>query len=597
MAATNKEDLQYLDEVRGLLPNPGQPFLGDLLDVDLLNVGFARPELGEATVVKAEDADFSQAIHVEVREPTDNGYDVVLNSPDSDLPIAQGDMLSIIYSARCLVAHDESGEGQVQMYLQKGKDPWTGLAGAQRRLGKKWQRFYTHATASRDWQAGDVNLSLHMSPFEQVIEIGGIVVLNLGQQIDIAKLPANELTYKGREPDAPWRAEAAKRIEQHRKGDLTIEVRDLKGNLVVGAPVHARMTRHAYGFGSFFDYKVLGEDGKVVDTKDAKTYAEWYLKLFSKATTPVYWADWGWENPATRADYHRRAKWLQDHDFPTRGHVLVWPSWRWLPGAMKALEHKPEELRRKAHDHVIEVVDAMRGYDLLEYDVMNEPRVNHDLMDILGDEVMLSWWKAAHETDKRQTLCINEYSLLTGAGYTQSEQDAYEKTIRYLLDNGAPLGGIGMQGHMAESMTAPARILEIIDRFARFNLPIQVTEFDIDIDDEQAQADYTRDFFTAVFSHPATNGIIQWGFWEGSHWKPRSAMFRRDWSIKPNGQAYMDLVLGKWWTDEQGVTDSQGRFTFRGFCGEYAVTVGEEGATSTCVLPKEGYKVKLSLKL
>ena len=64
-----------------------------------------------------------------------------------------------------------------------------------------------------------------------------------------------------------------------------------------------------------------------------------------------------------------------------------------------------------------------------------------------------------------------------------------------------------------------------------------------------------------------------WGFWEGRHWKPDAALYRRDWSIKPAGQAWLDLVKKKWWTNKNGITDAQGRFTTRGFLGDYVVTV------------------------
>ena len=44
-----------------------------------------------------------------------------------------------------------------------------------------WRRFHAHAVALRDWQPGEVNLTFHVSPYVQTLEIGGVVVLNLGQ--------------------------------------------------------------------------------------------------------------------------------------------------------------------------------------------------------------------------------------------------------------------------------------------------------------------------------------------------------------------------------------------------------------------------------
>ena len=64
-----------------------------------------------------------------------------------------------------------------------------------------------------------------------------------------------------------------------------------------------------------------------------------------------------------------------------------------------------------------------------------------------------------------------------------------------------------------------------------------------------------------------------WGFWEGRHWQPKAALYRKDWTEKPNGAAYRKLVQETWHTDESGVTDAGGKWNARGFYGRYAVTV------------------------
>lgn len=37
-----------------------------------------------------------------------------------------------------------------------------------------------------------------------------------------------------------------------------------------------------------------------------------------------------------------------------------------------------------------------------------------------------------------------------------------------------------------------------------------------------------------------------WGFWEGAHWEPKTALFKRNWQPLPIAQAYLDLVYNKW---------------------------------------------------
>jgi len=69
------------------------------------------------------------------------------------------------------------------------------------------------------------------------------------------------------------------------------------------------------------------------------------------------------------------------------------------------------------------------------------------------------------------------------------------------------------------------------------------------------------------------------------------------WWIKPGGQVYRDLVLGKWRTREQGTTDSSGQFKLRGFKGSYAVEVkrGSDTRTVQATLADGGSRLDVKL--
>jgi endo-1,4-beta-xylanase len=470
--------------------------------------------------------------------------------------------------------------------------PWTSAGSFQPALGKRWQTIYAYAISGSDFAAGDLMLTLQLSQIPQTLEIGRAIVLDMGKSVDVHKLPFTPVTYAGREMDAPWRKKAAEQIEKYRKGDLTVIVENQAGTPISGAAVSIEMTRHAFSFGSFLEPPVLEQ------SENGKLYRNWFVKLFNKATTPLYWADWGWASPQGRERFLKMAAWLADHHIPTRGHNLVWPSWRWSPTSLRQLEHDPQGLRAAIHDHVREVTEATKQFDLAEIDVLNEPRAEHEFMDILGNDAMVDWFKTAHETDPRPRLFVNEYSILTAGGDTENEQAAYEKTIKYLIDNGAPLGGIGMQGHFGGDLTPPEKLWKILDRFAKFGKPIEVTEFTVDTNDESAQGDYERDFLTAMFAHSATIGVVHWGFWEGQIWLPQTALLRKDWTLKPNGKAYMDLVFNQWWTRAKGISDADGRYSTRGFLGDYDVTVEYAGQHKTVAakLIHEGTKIEIRLE-
>ena len=190
---------------------------------------------------------------------------------------------------------------------------------------------------------------------------------------------------------------------------------------------------------------------------------------------------------------------------------------------------------------------------------------------------MAEWFKLAREHASPQTrLALNENTILTRCGLTQTEQDNYAGWIQYLIDQGHGPDVIGMQGHFDANVTDPEVVVRILDRFARFGKALQITEFDLPTRDEDGQGRYTRDFLTTVFSHPAIDAFTMWGFWR-AEWQPPGALVRKDWTLKPNGQAYMDLVFKQWWTDTTAKTGDDGLCTARGFLGDYAITVTYKG--------------------
>ncbi len=144
---------------------------------------------------------------------------------------------------------------------------------------------------------------------------------------------------------------------------------------------------------------------------------------------------------------------------------------------------------------------------------------------------------------------------------------------------------MGEQSHYSESNLTDIAVLgQLLQSYqSQFNLPIAISEFDVDSPNEQLQADYLRDYLTMTFSQSAVDEFILWGFWSKAHWKPNSALYNADFSIRPNGQVYEDLVFGNWWTDTQG-TSRGGAYTTDVFEGNYVVTVTLGNQTVTRLL-------------
>ena len=94
--------------------------------------------------------------------------------------------------------------------------------------------------------------------------------------------------------------------------------------------------------------------------------------------------------------------------------------------------------------------------------------------------------------------------------------------------------------------------------------------------EEQVKARALVEYYRICFAHPAVEGILMWGFWEGANWIPVSSLYRRDWTPTPAAEAYRALLFKEWWTNWEGKTDEQGRCEVPGFFGKHRVTVGDK---------------------
>jgi GH35 family endo-1,4-beta-xylanase len=308
--------------------------------------------------------------------------------------------------------------------------------------------------------------------------------------------------------------------------------------------------------------------------------------------------------------------WARSQGLAVRGHNLVWPSWTNSPVFLQKLlgtsdggaladasdaaeadagddgdagddsdggapATGPEAVRAAVRQHITDTVTAMAG-KLIHWDVVNEPFDNNDITNLPGFGVpeMVEWFKLARQADPMPKLFINDYAILAGGGGTTAHRDFYEQIIKDLLAGGAPLDGLGMQGHFGLTVTAPDDAMAILDRFGKLGPDIWITEFDMVVSDLDLAGRYTRDILTLVFSHPSVGGFVMWGFWDGAHYANNAPIYTKDWTLKPAGQQYMDLVFSKWWTDTTCTSDASGSCLVRGFLGDYDLTVTSGGTTT-----------------
>ena len=526
---------------------------------------------GEATRVAVTGQAFAEGWRVETKADASPPWAIEFRTPVTRA-VRQGDVALLRFWARAVDTSDEAGAAYLRLVVQQASPDYAKSLVGTHTLGREWREFLVPFRFAADHAAGATEVVFGVGFKRQTVELGGFDFVHYGNSVALADLPRTRATYPGREDGAPWRTAALARIERIRRGDVVVRVVDAEGRPVSGAKVRLEQRRSAFQFGSALQMARL-----VGGSADDRTYQRNVLELFNAASTendlkwPAWNGEWGAAYPRDRTLAGLR--WLKEHGLPVRGHVLVWPGWRNLPPTIRALQGTPRqgEMPARTLAHIADIVGATR--DLVqEWDVLNEPHTNHDLMDLFGPEIQAGWFAAARAAHPTAPLYLNDYGN-HDASADADHVAAFERTAKFLQGRAAPLGGLGLQAHFGGSPSAPAAVLAVLDRYAALGLPVRFTEFDVRTTDEDLQADFTRDFLIAAYSHASVVGVQLWGFWERAHWIPEGAMYRADWSEKPNARAYKALVLDAWRTRLTGATDADGVWRGRGFQGNHAVTV------------------------
>lgn len=505
--------------------------------------------------------------------------------------LKKGDTLFITLLARTLSAHDEAGDGKLTVFTQLNRAPHSKFLYNTINVGRKWTRIHYPFKADRDYAAGTAAYGLMLGYRIQKIQIAEFKLYNYGQKKNLKEFPVTKATYSGQAKDAPWRKEAAERIDTYRKADLNVVVKNSSGQPINNAEVQVNQTRHAFHFGSAISARALMSQ----DDNGKK-----YRKVVEECFTMVVFENdlkWpSWENPKNRRITMDAIKWIESRKIPIRGHCLIWPSWKRTPRDLKGLKDTPDALVKRINDHITDELSTLKGR-IYEWDVINEPYTNHDVMDVLGQDSMISWFKQAKQTDPKPRLFLNDYSILSAGGTDKAHQDHYENTIQYMVDGDAPISGIGLQSHFGTDLTPPTKVYKLLERFSKFKLPLAITEHDINSDDQETQADYTRDFMTICFSHPNVDSFLSWGFWAGRHWRPNAAYFDKEWNLTPAGKIWINMFNTEWRTNKKLSTDASGSAKSRAFLGDYTITVTHEGKSvkKNAKVTKAGATVEITL--
>ncbi len=396
-------------------------------------------------------------------------------------------------------------------------------------------------------------------------------------------------------------AGADARIEKHRKADATVVVLDPAGNPLPDVKVTIEQTRHAFLFGSnIFVW------GNCSDEKSEAAYRRRFDDLLNFATLAFYWPMYEHEQGKPRHDPTEKvARWCQEHGIATKGHPLAW-NFRDPPWLPDDLEQIRQLQMTRIEDCVArfpglidrwDVVNEATHYDRSEFADRQAPKHTAMWKQVGQIEFTRQCFTHARKVGPKATLLINDYRT----------DPAYERVIEQLVDeDGArQYDVIGIQSHMHGGTWPTEKIWEVCERFARFGVPLHFTEatvvsgklgwqlgegkpWDSTPEGEAYQAREVVRFYTMLFSHPAVEAITWWDFSDYHAWQGAPAGFlRKDMTPKPAYDELKKLIKGRWWTKLEAESDAAGEVDFRGFLGDYRITVtaaGKEPIQKTFVL-------------
>jgi len=365
-------------------------------------------------------------------------------------------------------------------------------------------------------------------------------------------------------------------IAKYRKGEIIIRARR-------GEKVTVQQVRHEFWFGCALSNGMAGTSWSE-ETK--RIYKEKFLENFNSAVTEnaLKWANM--EPRRGEVNYktvETILQWCEENGIPLRGHNLFWGIHQFVQQWVKDLGD--EELRQVIKERAEKIASRYRGR-FAEYDLNNEMIHGNYYEERLGPEITRLMAQWVHNGDPDAKLWLNDYDILTGVKLAD-----YMAHIRKLLSQGVPVAGIGVQGHLHSETFDRNALKNALDSLAVFGLPVRITEFNMPgqrskyyrekisvmtPEEEELKAKELEDYYRICFAHPAVEGILMWGFWEGANWIPVSSLYKRDWTPTPALQAYRNLVFKEWWTNVTGKTDRTGTFATKAFFGKYLVTMGGE---------------------
>jgi hypothetical protein len=159
-----------------LAPAPAQDALNIINNPGEPQVNGVTPRLRDDPAVQG-----GKALRIQVRRKGANPWDVAVESA-LEQPVKAGDSLLFAFWARL-----EKGEGGAATAtlpynaIQLAAAPYSALFASPAELGPEWKLHEVRGKADKDYAAGTLKATIHLASAEQTVDMGPLIVVNLGQ--------------------------------------------------------------------------------------------------------------------------------------------------------------------------------------------------------------------------------------------------------------------------------------------------------------------------------------------------------------------------------------------------------------------------------
>lgn len=517
---------------------------------------YEKEGLGNITSNKTKTKE-DITLSVETKVHPDFIYNLSSKIPVRPTKIKKGEILLLSFKAKTEYANLETGEARSLWMLNISDNPKDKIRKTIS-ISSDWQQYHVPIKMEKWVNPKKLRLTVQFGFPPQKFLLKNIELRVFDSNTNIEDLPKTKIIYVGMEENAAWRKAAHQRIEQHRKGDFELCFLK-KGRKAKNLTVQLDLKKHYFPWGAAVSTKRILKD-------DAQ------LENISKAFNLVVL-----ENDLKIKFYERRIlkenildviDRIREKGLDVKGHVLIWPGFRHLTPEFKKYQNNPEKITSMMEDHVKNILKDTKG-KIRSWDVTNETYTNQDLQNITGsEEILFNGFRELKRQQPNVLAFTNEYGIISKGGLDKKKQEWYYEYIKRVDEKtGGLVDGIGIQCHIGSDLTPPEKILSILDYYARLRKKISISEFTMDVKDQEVRKQYTKDFLTAAYSHPAVSEFLFWGI-QGE----KADIFTKDWGHGVMGEAFFELVHNEWKTNLVVKTNKKGMAKGNGFYGTYEYT-------------------------